>query len=81
MIFWDNSCDNSEIFLLQKKVTRIIAGFQRTKSHRELLGSSLHIYPLGCCHAACCLRYGSDVIMIIVSNMLRALFTEGYTLR
>jgi len=81
MVFWDNSRDNSEVFLLQKKVTRIMAGCQRSKSHRELLGSSLLVYPLDCCHAARCLQYGSDVIMIMVCNVIEALFTEDYALR
>jgi hypothetical protein len=75
MVFWGKSCDSSEIFLLQKKVTRIMAGCQRTKSRRELLGRFLHVYPLGC------LQYGSDVIVIMVSNVIQALFTEDYALR
>jgi len=81
MVFWDNSRDNSEIFLLQKKVTRIMAGCQRSKFHRELLGSSLLAYALDCCHAARCLQSGSDMIMIMVRNVIEALFTEGYALR
>jgi hypothetical protein len=47
----------------------------------NLIESSLLAYPLDCCHAACCLQYGSDVIMLTVRNVIQALFTEGYALR
>jgi len=58
-----------------------MAGCQRSKSCRELLGSSLLVYPLDCCHAARYLQYSSDVIMIMVRNVIQAVFTEGYALR
>lgn len=41
-----------------------------------------YVYPLGCCHAAHYLQYGSDVIMVTLYNdVIQALNIEGYAFR
>jgi hypothetical protein len=45
VIFWGNSTDSKRVFIIQKKIIRIMAGFKRIVSCRELL-KKFNILPL-----------------------------------
>jgi hypothetical protein len=45
IIFWGNSIDGKNVFYIQKKIIRILAGTKRRASYRELF-KKLNILPL-----------------------------------
>jgi hypothetical protein len=45
IIFWENSTDSKNVFYIQKKISRILAGTKRRASCRELL-KKFSILPL-----------------------------------
>jgi len=48
-IFWRNSSDRENVFVLQKKVIRIMTGVQKNDSCRGLFHIFLTYYPLCLC--------------------------------
>jgi hypothetical protein len=45
VIFWENSTDSKRVFIIQKKIIRIMAGIKRRVSCRELF-KKCNILPL-----------------------------------
>lgn len=67
LIFWGNSCESKNIFLLQKRVLRIIANVKKTESCKELFKTH-NILPLACEYILALITYTVDNFEHFVTN-------------
>jgi hypothetical protein len=61
VIFWGNSTDSKRVFIIQKKINRIMAGVKRTVSCRELF-KKFNILPLA-------IKFLLSFLSFVVDNM------------
>jgi hypothetical protein len=60
IIFWSNSSDSKKVFILQKKIVRVMVGIKPQNSCRDLF-KRLQILPLPC-------EYISSLLNLFISN-------------
>jgi hypothetical protein len=60
VIFWGNSTDSIRVFIVQKKIIKVMAGVKRRVSCRELFKNLIHYTPLASEFLLSLLSFGVD---------------------